>query len=245
MAIIAQPRSATGLLLRRLAGWLFVGAVFAGLCGLGLWQLQRAAEKRAIEAERAAAGRAAPVALPLDRTDYRALRFRPVTVAGRYDAVRQLLLDNQVRDGRVGYSVLTPLVLADGRAVLVDRGWVAQGLTRALLPDLTVAQPVDAVRGRVYVPFAGGLRLGAVSDGAGWPRVVQYLDFAALGALVGRPLLPLVLRLDPAEPNGYRRDWPAAGLSHQRHLAYAAQWFGLALAWLALSFYYKRVHKRP
>ncbi len=50
-----------------------------------------------------------------------------VAAEGVFDAARQILIDNKIDEGRAGYHVVTPLVLRDGRAVLVDRGWIAAG----------------------------------------------------------------------------------------------------------------------
>src|SRR5512146_2723405 len=95
----------------------------------GYWQQTRMHEKEALRAQLEAMSRLPPLplaALPT-ASDWPSLRYRPIVAQGRFDAARQILIDNRVRDGRVGYDVVTPLALADGRAVLVDRGWIAQG----------------------------------------------------------------------------------------------------------------------
>src|SRR3974390_1575293 len=98
---------------------------------LGRWQWRRG-EHRA--AEWAAFARGADRALP-DPGDLTALpRFQRIRVSGQLDAEHQFLLDNRTHAGRAGYEVLTPLSLADGRVLLVDRGWVAFTGYRARLP---------------------------------------------------------------------------------------------------------------
>ena len=73
----------------------------------------------------------------------------------RSTRARQILIDNKVHDGRAGYHVVTPLVLADGRAVLVDRGWVAAGRdARASCRRSPPPAGTVTVRGRVNVPAA-------------------------------------------------------------------------------------------
>ena len=64
---------------------------------------------------------------------------RRISVAGRWDAARQFLLDNRTRDGRAGYEVLTPLQLDDGRWLIVNRGWVSFSGYRERLPDIAIA----------------------------------------------------------------------------------------------------------
>ena len=100
----------------------------------GQWQQGRMEQKQALRAKFDAAVAMAPAALPGDASDWSAWRYRPVAVEGVFDAARQILVDNKIEGGRAGYHVVTPLVLRDGRAVLVDRGWIAAGETRAQLP---------------------------------------------------------------------------------------------------------------
>ena len=92
-------------------------------------------EKEALKAQITATASAHAVPLPAGAVDWRAWRFRTVTLEGTFDARRQILIDNAVHAGRVGYTIVTPLLLADGRAVLINRGFVVAGPSRAVLPD--------------------------------------------------------------------------------------------------------------
>jgi surfeit locus 1 family protein len=213
------------------------------LIGLGQWQLERAAWKQAlVDAHAARIGEPARplrslLASPASGAD---LEYRPVTAQGLYDLDYQLLLDNQIHQGAAGYHVLTPLHL-DGAGsgdawVLVDRGWVPLGDSRTQLPAVTgPAEPVT-VRAMIRLPPEKTFRLEAVEEaGTGWPQVIQQLEIGPIGQRLGRPLLPLVLLLDPAEPGGYVRDWkPVYGITPDKHRAYAAQWFTLALVLLLI-----------
>ncbi len=216
-----------------IAGLLAVAAVFAGL---GAWQLRRADETRALGAQFAAAEHApalerAPDALADE------LRFRRIRVAGTFRADRQFLLDNRVHDGVAGYEVLTPLRLAnDSRWLLVNRGWVAADPDRRVLPDVRVDAGPRAVSGRVERLPRPGIKLGAsvpVNVAGDGVAVVVYPTARELGALLGEPLLDYELLLDAAAADGYVRDWRAPGLAIERHLAYAGQWFLLAVGALA------------
>ena len=104
----------------------------------GQWQQRRMHDKEALRAQFDAAALEAPVALAAlpESTDWNALRYHLVIAAGHYDAHRQVLVDNRIHDGHAGYHVITPLVLSDGRTVLVNRGWAPQGATRAALPEV-------------------------------------------------------------------------------------------------------------
>jgi surfeit locus 1 family protein len=234
----------------RWAPWGVGAALLVLFLFLGSWQLQRADEKRAVLAGFEAAGRVGHQALDLSVEPLESLRFRRVVLSGHFLPERQFLLDNQVRQGQAGYRVITPLALGNSeRTILIERGWVPRSPERGTLPDVSEGLSGDAVtvRGHVYLPFGDGYRLGAMDVASDpWPRVIQYLDFGAMGERLQRPLAPLTVRLDPDEPLGYLREWtPVLPMGPERHLAYAVQWFGLALALViiaAVMAYRRRFH---
>lgn len=201
-----------------------------GLVGLGIWQLGRAEEKRVLFAQFAAnADNARPplTAIP-DRDD---ARYRPVRLRGRYLAERQFLLDNRVERGRAGYAVLTPFRLESGNVVLVNRGWVPlPGRGREHLPDIAVDTELRVIRGRLdHLPRPGFDLGGGNAPTEAWPRVVQFPSREELSAALRVPLPPYIVLLDAGEPQGYLRNWRPAEFGPERHLAYAFQWFALAL----------------
>jgi len=206
------------------------------LLALGFWQLDRARQKAELQALFAEQVQRPPV--PLAEIDPAAdNRYRRVIATGRYDGAHQLLLDNQIHESRPGYHVLTALRLADGAVILVNRGWLSLGVSRLELPDVSLpAEPVT-VAGWLAQPANPGLRMG---DGAGgdtrWPRVIPYVDYRRLSDLLGYPLLPAIVLLEPEAPAGYRRDWRPrfGGQGPERHRGYAVQWFALAVSLVIL-----------
>jgi surfeit locus 1 family protein len=122
---------------------------------LGLWQLDRRAEKTALF-ERF---RDAPE-LSLEQALAREESFARVEVFGRYDTERHLLLDNRIWQGRAGVHVLTPFTLSDGRTLLVNRGWLSLAADRRSLPDFTTGGEARTLRGRLVRPAIDGPRLG-------------------------------------------------------------------------------------
>lgn len=211
-------------------------AVAAALAfaALGNWQLGRAQEKRALAADFA---REAP-AIGFRMIGDDAPRYQRVIARGSYDTDRQFLLDNMSHAGRAGVLVLTPLGLADGSTVLVNRGWQPYGRTRASLPAVAVTAEVRTVAGRLDNLPRPSIRLDA-PQAEGWPRLVQYPRMEELSAMLGRELYPRMILLDAALPDGYVREWTVPGTTPDRHLGYAVQWFAfaaLAIAiWVALS----------
>ncbi|MCB1824731.1 MAG: SURF1 family protein [Candidatus Competibacteraceae bacterium] len=206
------------------------------LLALGCWQLDRAAQKAELQTTFAKRFAQPPVDLtevdPADSSN----RYLHVVASGRYDGVHQMLLDNQVHDGQPGYHVLTPLRMA-GNAILIDRGWVPLGESRQVLPDIGVSTDDITIGGWLAQPASPGLRLG---DAAGadqrWPRVIPYVDYQRLSAILGYPLQPAVILLVPEAPGGYWRDWRPrfGGFGPERHRGYAVQWFALAVALIIL-----------
>lgn len=209
--------------------------VFPLLLSLGFWQLDRADQRQAIVD--AYESRDERPAIDLNDVDVPPDEAAPTntTASGRFDSRRQLLLDNQLHRGEVGYHVLTPFHIDNGeRLILVDRGWVPAGDSRADLPDVAVDESPRSVTGFVDQGPPSGLRLGGMADGeTGWPLRIQYLDYDALETHLGDELMPRVLRLDPDAPDGFVRAWGPAfreGYGPERNHGYAVQWFGLAAA---------------
>jgi surfeit locus 1 family protein len=145
------------------------------------------------------------------------------------------LIDNMTdTDGRAGYFVITPFALAGGGWLLVNRGWVPLGASRAALPEIAVSGEARAVRGRADHLPAPGIRLGHPAALAPpFPVVANFPSRGDIESLVREDAwsaaTDLVL-LDPDQPDGYVRRWQPPGLPPVRHLAYAVQWFGLAIA---------------
>lgn len=202
--------------------------------GLGEWQLGRAAEKRVLATDFARGG----PALEWRQLPAGAPRYQRVSASGHYDSDHQFLLDNMSHAGLAGVEVLTPLLLDDGRAVLVNRGWQPFGATRADLPTATVDGEPRRITGRIDELPRPGVQLAA-APATGWPRLVQFPEIGELSAALGRALDPRVILLDPTESDGYRRDWTIRGTTPDRQLGYAVQWFAFAALagamWFALS----------
>lgn len=211
---------------------LFTAFFLPLLVALGAWQLDRAADKRALFEDFAAGGET--VALLPDSRGLEILRrYAPVEASGHYLAERQFLLDNMVEDSRAGYRVLTPLLLSPGHAVLVDRGWIPRDFAAAELPALEVSSAERTVTGKLDRMPRPGIALEAEMP-AGWPKVVQFPSLEELAGALGLELVPGLLLLDAAQPDGFRRDWRPSDFGPERHLGYAVQWFALAVTLVIL-----------
>ncbi len=135
--------------------------------------------------------------------------------------------------GRPGYRVFTPFRLQDDGWVLVDRGWLPLGATRAELPDVAVSDRERQIVGQFdHLPRPGIQLDQSDIDASGpWPRVLNFPQQATLERALERELLPGVILLDPQAPDGYERVAGArVAFGPERHLAYAVQWFAMATA---------------
>ncbi len=206
-------------------------ALLLALVSLGRWQLRRAHEQQS-EIDRFEAGTGSTLRIgaatpPLPR-------FRHVEATGHYDATRQVLIDNIIdADGRAGYLVITPFAVDGDGWVLVNRGWVPLGPSRAQRPAVGVSEEPRTVRGRVGRLPSPGLKMGHPAPLAPpFPAVATFPLLPELQDFLHEPSwsdAADVVLLDADQPDGYVRAWGVTGLSPMRHLAYAVQWFGLAL----------------
>lgn len=219
-------------------------ALLVLLVSLGRWQLRRAGEQQRLYDAFATGGDAA---LEIDRTTGALPRYRRAAADGHYDRTRQILIDNMVSSGgQAGYYVLTPFELTGGGWLLVNRGWVPLGADRGARPDLDVGAERRTVHGRVDKLPSPGIRMGHPAPLAPpFPVVANFPSRADIQQLLHESAWVSaadVLDLDAREPDGYRRDWVPPGFAPMRHIAYAVQWFGLALA---LAVIYVVTNRRP
>ncbi|MFD1881196.1 SURF1 family protein [Paracoccus pacificus] len=194
---------------------------------LGVWQVERLGWKRDLIARVEARVNAAPVPLAAIRDMAPAdQEYRRVSVAGVFDHDAETLVQALTELGG-GYWVLTPLRMADGRTVLINRGFVPQNRRR---PDTRAEGQVKgtvAVTGLARLSEPGGtfLRANAPAADRWYSR-----DLAAIAAKRGLgPVEPVFIDTDATpQPGGF----PVGGLTVLRfrnaHLSYALTWFALA-----------------
>ncbi len=166
----------------------------AGTARLGFWQLDRAHQKIALQ-ERIGSRAGLPPLLQADlaRTPAAAAdqHYRRVTLRGRWLAERTVYLDNRQMAARQGFYVVTPLLLASGDAVLVQRGWAPRDFTdrNRLAPLATPAGEVQ-VTGRIAPPPSKLFELGRMESGP----IRQNLDMSSFASEIGLVLRPVSLQ---------------------------------------------------
>lgn len=226
--------------------WIIALAALTGAlvtARLGWWQLDRAAQKTAIQTQiderRALPALDVPQLLALSPTDalQRAARLRGQWVDGA-----TLYLDNRQMNGRPGFYVLTPLRLSDGSAVVVQRGWLPrdpQDRTRVVAPPLPAGEV--EVTGRLAPPPSRLLEFDAAASGP----IRQNVDLSGWQRELRLPLRPLsLLQTEPRRGDGLGRDWPEPASGVHKHYGYAFQWFALATLIVVLYVWFQVLRPR-
>lgn len=201
---------------------------------LGNWQVRRAAEKRDIGARIAQFAESTPARVQ-SANGTEPEQWSRVRLEGEWLAEAVMYHDNRVHERRAGYHVLMPLRLADGSAVLINRGWAAAGADRAVLPPVRTPAGMVEITGRVIVPEKDPFSLGATPrDGARW----QYVDPVGYAEWSGMEVAHWTVQQESVADDGLIRDWPAPSLGEDTHRGYALQWYSLAALAAALTGYY-------
>lgn len=211
----------------------FAALLLPLLCGLGVWQLNRAEEKaqllemQAERLERAALSGEWLVSEPGD------WRYRKAELSGYYQEDRQWLLDNRTHQGHFGYEVISLFRLASGAgSLLVNRGWIAASPRREILPEIPVPKGLQSLGGIVDRIERPRWVLRETPPEAGWPKRIQYADLERMRADAAQEIAPWLVRLEEGQPGALISMPRISPMGPQTHRGYAMQWFGLALVLL-------------
>lgn len=199
---------------------------------LGFWQIERSEEKRVMLQAEAALAKQEP--LLWDVTQHVPLQYQRIKAHGHY-LPDIFFLDNQHQQHQFGYDVLSPLVLQDGSVVLIDRGWVPGDSTRRTLPQIDTPKDTIQILGHVYFPSQNQWILGpAIEQKEQKIAVLELLDTKIVTQVLQKKVYPFIIRLGKDENYGFVRQWAIVSMPPERHLAYALQWFAMALAILII-----------
>jgi surfeit locus 1 family protein len=199
-----------------------VAVIVAATCvRLGFWQLDRLHGRR--EANATWQERGALPAAPIVDIEPEDLPYRRVTATGTYDPAHEWILSGRTTaEGDPGNHVLTPLVLGDGTAVVVDRGWVPLEQTGVPVTG-TAAAPGGrvTVTGVVLPPDEAGPAATPA------PPITIRVDLGRAG-LPYRLLPDYILLQSQAPAQQLPIPAPAPTFDDGPHLSYAIQWFAFA-----------------
>ncbi len=202
-------------------------AAIALTASLGRWQLNRAAEKQAVQAEYESKAQQASTEYRGDEINAEGLRYRHVTARGEFEGAGEIFLDNKFHHDTAGYHVITPLRIAGTqRYVLVNRGWVARGNDYRNVPAVKIPQGMQTIDGIAVPPSGRFLELSQQTvEGKVWQNLVisRYTDATKL------PVAPLVIQQQNDSGDGLPRVRERLDTGIAKHQGYAFQWFALAL----------------
>jgi surfeit locus 1 family protein len=216
----------------------------AAAVSLGRWQLNRAAQKEALQASMDAHSgqHRVDAAALLAAPDAAALVHQQAWLRGQWLADQTVYLDNRQLHGKVGFFAVTPLKLeGTGQVVLVQRGWVARNfLQREQVPAIDTPPGAVTIEGRIAPPPGKLFELGQPATGA----IRQNLNLQQVQLHIGAPVLPVIVVQTGAASEGLLRDWPAINLGVEKHYGYALQWFGIAALQALLYLWFQIVKPR-
>lgn len=204
---------------------------------LGNWQMQRAAYKRTLQARIEAGEHDPALTVNNEHKTKEQVLYRQVIVEGVFDPAHEILLDNRIHNSVAGYYVLTPLKIKGSNLwILVNRGWVAVGQSRSLLPKITPLTTQVKITGLAVDPDTRYFELGSAQPQG---RVWQNLNFKRYAEYSGLSLQPFVLQQRNDTGDGLIRIWTRPDTGVDTHMSYAMQWYGLAgtlaVLWLVIN----------
>lgn len=223
------------------------------LLGLGTWQLLRLQEKESLIAERQERLALAPLESLPDgplAPSAGSLDFQPVRLQGRYLPDQEFQLGSQTYERAVGRHILTPLLLDDGRAILVNRGWVPEDKQDRTLRPESLAEGTATVSG-VLRKSPTEKPSSFTPDNDVKENFWHWLDIAAMvhEAKLGRGITALYLQATPASGETDKtllpRPLPAQVSLRSSHLEYALTWYALALVLAVIAVVFLRQNRIP
>ncbi len=207
---------------------ILITATFAFLVSLGFWQLERADEKRGIEASIKQANTGS-VELIKKEEGLQSKEYYEVRLQGKYLSDKQFIYDNQIVDQVSGYYVLTPYALeAQSKAILINRGFIPWNGRRDKLADIVIGQETREIKVQISKPIKR-MELKPSEVGIQFPALIQSIDLQDMADRAKVDFSSVIGLLDASASNGFIRKWEPYTGSIEKHIGYAVQWFLMAL----------------
>jgi|TARA_B110000444_G_scaffold12751_1_gene10931 surfeit locus 1 family protein len=211
--------------------FIFFAAVFFAL---GVWQIERGQNKQQVLDAFNAAIKAEPSVLSSTSK-----KWQRVYVSGSFDESRQILIDNTIFRGRVGFKVFTPFILeSSDKLLLVDRGWIEQESFRENLPSITINSSFAELSGLLVNPELGFV-LSEDLISKTWPKISQTQSLDYLVKEYPEELYPFILVAEPTfkDALNYMEVIPT-NMPPVKHYGYALQWFTMFLVLCGMYIYF-------
>ena len=207
---------------------ILITATFAFLVSLGFWQLERADDKRSIEASIKQANTGS-VELIKKEEGLQSKEYYEVRLQGKYLSDKQFIYDNQIVDQVSGYYVLTPYALeGQSKAILINRGFIPWNGRRDKLADIVIGQETREIKVQISKPIKR-MELKPSEVGIQFPALIQSIDLQDMADRAKVDFSSVIGLLDSSASNGFIRKWEPYTGSIEKHIGYAVQWFLMAL----------------
>lgn len=212
--------------------WWATLATLAGVAltvALGFWQLGRADTKQALQQHIDVFAQQPPLLISANELKQEDVLLRRVEARGQFEPNHTVFIDNRMYKHQPGYYVYMPLrIVGTNKYVLVNRGWIAAGAERNRAPVVQTPVGDVVITGTATPPSERFLELSSkVAEGNIWQNLVleRYRQATKLD------LQPIIIQQTAQTvDDGLIRDWPPVDLKRNTHLAYAVQWFAMAVA---------------
>jgi surfeit locus 1 family protein len=242
--------------------WFFFLLCFGVTMALGTWQMQRMQWKEGLISQIAAAQKNTPKgSLPTDEASLKAMQFLPVRVKGTWRGDVEFHLAPRYLNDQFGYALITPLTLADGRTVLVNRGWIPAAKKDAKTRPETLVRGKTTVEGLVrvgaersyFTPVSQpdkniwfGRDIADMAAAAKLENVVPVMIDATASVLPAKPELEMKKgKKSTTPPNAKHSEAaklpiPSDGTIRVRndHMGYILTWYGIAAGIFVIFFSY-------
>ena len=213
--------------------WLTVVTLpaFITLILLGSWQLQRLQWKNQL-IDQFEARVAAPAVSPLSADSVRpGDEFIRLALVGEFLHDQEIYLTGRTYEGNAGFHVVTPFLLADGRTILINRGWVAEAYRDRSTREFSLVAGQVTVDAILRLPASKGYFVPENDPDAGfWFTLVpsQIVEYMGILAPVITSYYADALRTSEVVtlPIGAKTELNL----RNAHLSYAMTWYGIALA---------------
>lgn len=206
---------------------------FPLLIYLGFWQIHRGDMKKHIQSLFSQRSLSTPINLNENKNIDLDNNYFSSKMQGHFDNRHIFILENKIYLHKVGYEILTPFILknAGQKPILVNRGWVAQGINRKYIPSLPSFEKEINLQGLIVFPNKT-FSFTQVNEN-GWPKRIQLVSPEFLKK---NNFNPFIFIINTPSPYGFTPVWQPVSLQASRHYAYAFQWFSLSATLLIAYF---------
>ena len=222
------------------------------LCGLGNWQVNRLYWKETLIAKVEERTAQSPITLDqflAKQTSKEDWPYTPVLTKGTYDHSNEIYFFTTSVSGKSGWNVNTPMLLENGKYLIVNRGFVPYDMRNSELRLKGQVKGVQNLSGLIRVPKAEKPN-SFFPENIPEKREIYWRDYDVMTELMGknegREFVPFFVDADNTpNPGGFPRGGATIITFSNSHLQYAVTWYGLALALLGVGgfFLYSRRQK--